>query len=413
MTPLHLTIEQARRFVLRHQGLLPPRAAVGKEGVLAFLDRVGCIQFDPLDVVGRNSDLVLQSRIIDYRPALLEEMLYADRSLLDGWDKMAAVYPAGDRTYLQPRQREAAERSPWNNDGHVLEAVPQVRAEIEARGPLSSIDLAHDHKVDWSWGPTRVAKVALEDMYSRGELIIHHKTGTRKYYDFATRHLPAAIAGAPDPHGSLENYQDWHFLRRIRGVGLVWNRGHAVWHGIYGGRGVYGGHDTPQRMAALERLAKRGKTVEVRIDGIRYPFYLAARDLPELDGVKNEAVDEVRAAVIAPLDNLMWERDMVRALFGFDYTWEVYKPVRDRRWGYYVLPVLCGDRFAARFEPAVDEKTRALVVKNWWWEPDIERTPSLRSGLHDCFERFAAYLGTRKIRAKKSLVARENLDWLP
>lgn len=413
MTALQLTAAQARRFVLRHQGLLPPRAAAGKEGVLALLERVGCIQFDPLNVVGRNPDLVLQSRIADYSPALLEEMLYTDRSLVDGWDKMAAIYPVADRPHLIHHQRVAAERSPWNNDTHVRDVVPQVRAEMEARGPLASIDLAHDHKVDWAWGPTRVAKVALEDMFSRGETIIHHKEGTRKYYDFAARHLPADIAGAPDPHGSLEDYQDWHFLRRIRGTGLAWDRGSTIWHGIYGGRSLYGFHGTAQRTAALERLAGRGETTGVRIAGVRFPFFMATRDLSELEDVINNDAEAPQAAVIAPLDNLLWDRDMVRALFGFEYRWEVYKPVKDRRWGYYVLPVLLGDRFVARFEPAVDAKAGALVVKNWWWEPEASVSRDRRDALRDCFEHFAAYLGVRKIKVKKSLAVREKLDWLP
>lgn len=403
---LDLTREEARRFILRHQGLLPPRAAAGKEGILALLERVGCIQFDPLDVVGRNADLVLQSRITDYRPALLAEMLYTDRSLLDGWDKMAAIYPAADRAYLLHRQRSMAERSRWRDDEHLRAALPEVRAEIAARGPLSSIDLAHDHKVDWAWGPTRVAKVALEDLFTCGEVIIHHKTGTRKYYDFAARHLPPALVEAPDPHITEDDYLDWHFLRRLRGVGLAWDRGSMLWHGVYG-------HDTASRTASLQRLVARGEAVEVRVADSRYPFYLAAQDLPELDEVKNGPVDLNQAAVIAPLDNLLWDRDLVRALFDFDYTWEVYKPLKDRRWGYYVLPVLHGDRFVARFEPGMVSKPRALVVKNWWWEPGVSLTSEARTALRDCFERFAGYLDIKKVKARKSLVTREKLDWLP
>jgi len=162
MKTLKLTQKQAHRFILSHQGLSPPYSYDGKEGILDFIRHVGCIQFDPLDIVGRNPELVLHSRINDYRPAMLEELLYTDRKLLDAWDKMMAIYPVEDWPYLHYRQREAALRSQRRGSSHIKEVTPLVRQAIEERGPLSSIDLDYDRKVDWSWGPTRLAKVTLE-----------------------------------------------------------------------------------------------------------------------------------------------------------------------------------------------------------------------------------------------------------
>ena len=160
-----LTKKQARRFILAHQGLWPPYAYQGKEGVLAFIHHVGCIQFDPLDIVGRNPELVLQSRVVDFRPSMLEELLYTDRKLLDAWDKMMAIYPVEDWPYFYYHQREAALRSQRRDADHTKAVMPLVRQEIEERGLLSSIELDHDQKVDWSWGPTRLAKVALDNLY--------------------------------------------------------------------------------------------------------------------------------------------------------------------------------------------------------------------------------------------------------
>jgi uncharacterized protein YcaQ len=201
--------------------LLPPYEVYGKEGIIEFINRVGCIQFDPLNIVGNNPELVLQSRVKDFRPNLLQELLYTDRKLLDGWDKMMAIYRTEDWPYFHYRQRDAAKRS-QRRDSDVVKAIfPQVRKAIEKRGPLSSIDLDHDQKVDWSWGPTRLAKVALDDLYYLGELIIHHKVHTRKVYDLASRHIPAEVLSAPDPHKTGGHYHDWHVLRRIGGVGLL------------------------------------------------------------------------------------------------------------------------------------------------------------------------------------------------
>ena len=135
---------------------------------------------------------------------MLQELLYEDRKLVDAWDKMMAIYRTGDWPYLHYRQREAARLSARRNTDAIKEIIPRVRRAIEERGPLSSIDLDHDRKVDWAWGPTRLAKVALENMYYTGELIIHHKVHTRRFYDLASRHIPKEIFNAPDPHETQE-----------------------------------------------------------------------------------------------------------------------------------------------------------------------------------------------------------------
>jgi uncharacterized protein YcaQ len=109
------------------------------------------------------------------------------------------------------------------------------------------------------------------------------------------------------------------------------------------------------------------------------------------------------------LDNLLWDRKFIKALFGFDYRWEVYKPVAERQYGYYVLPILYGDRFVARFEPGFDKKSRKLTIKNWWWEPEVN--PS-ETALIECFQAFKAYLHAQKIVPERKIKKRADLSWL-
>ena len=202
MKPIILTQLQARQFILAYQGLQPSLELTGKSGVLEYIRRVGCIQYDPLDIVGHNPELVLQARVAGFHPAMLQELLYSDRKLLDGWDKMMAVYPVEDWPYFR-RQREAAREYFGNSSRPVVAVLPQVRQAIEAQGPLSSIDLQLNEIVDWPWAPTRLSRAALESMYFWGELVIHHKVHTRKVYDFARRHLPfaaIAVGDGPRPH---------------------------------------------------------------------------------------------------------------------------------------------------------------------------------------------------------------------
>ena len=404
MDKLTITKEQARRFLLTHQGLWPPHSLEGKCSVLGFIRRMGCIQFDPLNIVGHSPELVLQARVSDFGPVMLRELLYADRKLLDGWDKVMSIYPAEDWPYFR-RHREAARHSSRRGAEVIQAVLPQVRQAIEARGPVSSLDLGFDQKVDWPWGPTRLARAALESMYGWGELVIHHKVHTRKVYDFAENHLPAELLRSPDPNETDEQYHDWHVLRRIGGIGLLWDRTSDAWLGTPARK-------SQARKAILSRLLERSRVTEVQVDGLETPLYMRTRDRPTLDRPGESDGTPPRAAILAPLDNLLWDRRLVEELFGFEYRWEVYTPGAQRRYGYYVLPVLYGDRFVARFDPGRDKETGALTIKGWWWESGVTPSGTMRSELVRCVQRFQRYLGTDQLRIDAETVDQAGLDWL-
>jgi uncharacterized protein YcaQ len=400
----HISNQQARRFLLAHHGLWPPYALEGKSGALEIIGRAGCIQFDPLNIVGRNPELVLQARVAGFVPGMLQELLYQDRKLLDGWDKNMSIYRVEDWPYFE-RRRQSARRYPGKSPEAVRAILPQVREAIEARGPLSSSDLDFDQTVDWSWAPTRLARAALESMHAWGELVIHHRVNTRKVYDFASRHIPEELLSATDPNATEQEYHDWRLLRRIGGVGLIWNRSGDAWLGMQGIKSA-------ERGAALSRLLKQDRVAEVCVEGIGSPLYMRSEDRITLDWTLPPQDAPSRAVILAPLDNLLWDRRFVEELFGFTYLWEVYKPVAERRWGYYVLPILYGDRFVARFEPGRDKGSGALIIKNWWWEPGIIPSEEMMSALSECFRRFLNYLGADGLHMDDRTVEGAGLEWL-
>ena len=387
MPPISLTRSQARRLLLAYHSLWPPRSLNGKEGILDYIRRVGCIQFDPLDIAGQNAELVLQSRVSDFQPEMLRELLYHDRQLLDGYDKNMAIYPIEDWPYFS-RRRLAAQRELRSSEA-VKAISPQVIAAIEERGPLSSLDLDFDQTVHWYWAPTRLARAALESLYYTGDLVIHRKIHTRKVYDLAQRHIPASLLNMPDPNSTEVEYHDWYVHRRIGSVGILQNRGSTSWLGVPA--------KSAQRSAALKRLIEQGKVLEVVVEDFDVPFFIRTQDQALIDEVVNSHKTAARMAFLAPLDNLMWDRQILEDLFGFYYRWEVYTPPSKREYGYYVLPVLYGDRFVARFEPVRQKKNGSLTIKNWWWEPGINPTVEMCTALGESLERFSFYLNISQI----------------
>lgn len=244
-----------------------------------------------------------------------------------------------------------------SND-RISEVLPHIRDKLRKEGPLSSLELGLEKKIGWPWGPARIARAALESMFWWGELIVHHSTGKRKYYDFSKNHLPEETLQAPDPNKTLEDYHDWHVKRRIKSLGLLWALAGDVWLGIHGMK-------SKERVASINRLLKKGEILEVNVDGLSAPLFICKENEDELTEALDTNVVPTEAAVIAPLDNLLWNRRLLKELFEFDYVWEVYKPAHLRQYGYYVVPVLLGDRFIARFEPVGNSKSKTLIIKGW------------------------------------------------
>lgn len=375
---MRITNAQARRYLVRLH------FSSRGDDLMDHVRALGSIQFDPLNVVGRNPDLVLQSRIKNYRPEMLYRALYGERCLMDGFDKNMCIYPIGDFPYFA--RIRAHGYTSHSHAPQVQEAYPRLIEEIRGRGPLCSGDLDFGAKVDWPWGPANLSRAAMEGLWFKGGLILSHKVGVRRYYDLIENHLPPEILGAPEPNPDDEDYYAWLLLRRISSVGLMWNRASDAFL-------FMPGFTAARREEAFQRLLGEQRILPLEIEGIEGELFIPKRD----EAVFWEALEskpDSAMRFIAPLDNLIWDRKLIEALFSFRYRWEVYTPQAKREYGYYVLPVLRGDRFVARFEP---EHFRGgpLVIKNWWWEAGVRPTKALLAARDSCLARFEKYLGAQ------------------
>ena len=202
---LTLTQDQARQFILLWQGLLGEHRFIGKGGAYQYVRQAGCIQFDPVDVCGRNAELTLQSRVKGITRKTLGNLLYRDRLLVDYSDKELSIWPSEDWPYFASYRERSIEH------GKRFAGIPELEEEavayIRKHGPVSSDTLPVEGTIFWhssmhwsgNWHrESLAARSVLEQLYTDGVLLIHHKTGSRKYYDLADKYLPAELLSAPN-----------------------------------------------------------------------------------------------------------------------------------------------------------------------------------------------------------------------
>ncbi len=352
-------------------------------------ERLGSVQYDPLNPVGRNHDLVLQARVPGYTIGDWQELAYRDRFLYDGWDKQASLVLMRDypirRIYYdwhEPRWRASIiDRYP--------EAVKTVLEELEELGPMSSTQFHYqEHQDRWegSWYGPKLTKNVLRALWHTGKVQTSRRDNGKHVYDLAERVIPDHLykVKAIPAKKSIE----WLILLRHQALGLMRpNAGKAVWSLEI---------SSQERRQHLQELVGRGELVVVDVEG--KTFHALPRTLQKLDD-NSQSGKEMR--FIAPLDQLMWDRPAVAHLFDFDYVWEVYKPEKLRRWGYYVLPVMFGDRFVARVDSRLSHGIWHIL--RWYWEDGGEVKAGILNGLEMAVSRFRHYLGASGLKLPRGL----------
>ena len=394
---LTITKQQARQFILAKQGLIGAYRFIGKDGTYAFIRQAGCIQYDPVDVCGKNAELTLQSRIKGFKKTMLQELLYQDRKLVDYVDKELSIWPIEDWPYFssyRDRSRELGETFDGLN-----ELKEQAIAFIKENGPVCSDTLPIEGEIFWhssmhwsgNWHKkSKAARSVLEQLYTDGELIIHHKNGSRKYYDLSARYLPESILYAENPCKDKEEYLAWRIRRRIGAVGLLLDKNSTAFLGI--------DLNAEKRKKAFAYLVENDSILPVMVEGIKVPFYYLSEDDPIMRIILEGRADlKPRMSFIAPLDPLLWDKALILSLWDFRYSWEIYTPAEKRRYGYYTLPILYGDRFVGRIDTVVDRKEKILQVKGLWWEPGVRQTKKLHAALGKTLENFAKFNDCQRI----------------
>ena len=400
---LTINLETARRFILGKQGLWPGRRRRGLKGAEQAMNEMEYLQLDPLQIIARSQDISLYSRVIGYKPELWQDAAYKQRKFFD-WGGWLAARPMEELPYwrvIMHRERDGGygdSRLRQMAKEHA-QAIIEVRAILKDRGTVGNRDFdVADRKKTQSYRGRKDSALALYYLWRIGEVMTHHRERFERVYALTENVAPKELI-----YEKTQEEADRFLVKKeisFGGVTRIQRTGDSY------GRGE------PDRAAKkiLETLLADGEVIEVKVDGWKNVQYTLAEDEKTLSDLSAGRIPKVwkpldtttteEAVFLAPLDHVS-ARGRAKELFGFDYVWEVYKPEHQRKFGYYVLPVLWGDRLVARFDSKLDRTTNTFIILGFWLEDkSLAKNEAFAEALARGFARFVTFLGAEKMDAK-------------
>jgi uncharacterized protein YcaQ len=394
-TPLTLTPTLARRLAISRQRLAGPPAPTTAPGLLDVVRDLGCLQLDPTNAVARTHLLVLWSRVGIYDPADLDTLLWKERALFEYWAHAASLVLTEDfpvHAYMMRRYGKSG--SPWGERiTGWIEANAALRDhildELRARGPLPARTFEDRAVESWQssgWTGGRNVGRMLDFLWAKGEVLVAGRVGSQRLWDLADHVLPA---WTPREEWTEEEVVRVAAQKAVRALGVA----RPAEIELHYTRDRY-----PNLPAVLAALEAEGVLVPAQIvdEGRAWPgpYYIHRDDLPLLDRLA-AGEWEPRTTLLSPFDNLICDRARTERLWDFRFRIEIYVPKDKREYGYYVLPILHGDRLIGRIDPLMDRKHHRLLINAIYAEPDAP--PDAAPAIAAAIERLATFLGATDI----------------
>ena len=396
---LTIDIDTARRFILGKQGLWPGRRWRGIDGTATAIREMEYLQLDPLQIIARSHDIKLYSRVLDYTPGLWEDVTYRQRRFFD-WGGWLAVRPMDELPHwrvVMRRERDGETRVRDMGRDHA-EAVAEMRDILRERGTVSNRDfkMATRTRTE-SYRGRKDSALALYYLWRTGEVMTHHRENFERVYALTETVAPAHLMSESD-----EAETDRFLIKKdisFSGLSRMSRESDAYHRGVPFGK-VRG---------LVESMLADGEIIVVKVDGWKHLHYALGSDAKALGDLSAGRVPPAWTPIgpttteevvfLAPLDPVS-ARGRAKVIFDFDYIWEVYKPEDKRRFGYYTLPVLWGDRLVARFDSKLDRATNTFVILGFWLEDQgLGEDEAFAEALARGFARFVAFLDAGKLDA--------------
>ena len=396
---LIITNQQARRLLLSRQGLsASPRPKLTTQDLLKMITALGFVQVDSINTVARAHHMILFARNQTYQPAQLKTLLEKDRSLFEHWTHDAAVIPTEFYPYWHHRfQREREilldRWRKWRREGFE-EVLEDILVKVTRDGPTMARDIGSKRKKGTGWWDWHPEKTALEFHWRTGKFAITGRDGFQKIYDVTENVIPEAYR---QEKVSEEQFIDWTCRAAMSRLGVATcGELAAFWDLI-----------KPKEAAVWcrEQLSK-GDLIEIQVEscgGARPSKAFAFADLHDL--LDEIPVPPARLRILSPFDPVIRDRKRCLRLFGFDYRIEVFVPKEKRQYGYYVFPILDGDKFIGRIDMKKD--TDILVVNGLWLEPGVKMGVGRRAALNAELHRYRRFIGANAIKITPDIPGHE------
>jgi uncharacterized protein len=368
VTPVRtITLPALRRLVIGAQGYAARSRRGTAREVERTVRRLSCVQLDSISTVERSHRIALASRAGAYPRGTVDRLLARGR-LFEYWAHEACLLPAEDWPLFVAAMRNGGRR--WYGDVERTHPhlADEILATIRERGPLGSRHFEGSTEGGmWNWKP---AKAMLERLWNGGELVIAGRQGFQRLYDLPERVLPKAVLDAPVP-GTDDRVRELA-LRAVTARGALTESGIVEHWRLRGGAARIRPH--------VDALVAAGRLERVGVDDGGPPVVVPA-------GADLHPPRPNPAVLLTPFDNLLWDRAFTRRVLGFEHLIEVYKPTPQRRYGYYVLPLLWRDRIVGRADLKSDRKRGALVVKAFHREDGVRASAALDAAFERALQR--------------------------
>ena len=396
--PRTISLQTARRLFIQRQRLNDRNPANNAAGILDVVRDLGCLQLDPISAVARSHQLVVRSRVGNYDLASLDQLLWTDRSLFEYWAHMASIvltedYPIHNllmRTYLrgEPQTAWRQRTLQWLTANQKLQRA--IMQELKRHGPLPSrvFENKDEESDGWyssGWTSGRDVSQMLDYLWTTGKIMVAGRSGIQKLWDLSERCLPD---WAPRQKLSEKEVVRRATQKALRALGVATPQ-HITQH--------FTRRRYPHLAETLHALHTKGIIERIHVTDEKGEWYIHAEDMPLLDRIEaNEFVFE-RTTLLSPFDNLICDRARTRQIFNFDFTIEIYVPAHKRQYGYYVLPILHGDRLIGRIDPKFDREHNRLHIHAVHAEKDAPRNRKAGRAIRGAIEDLAAFLGATDI----------------
>jgi uncharacterized protein YcaQ len=391
-------------FLERQHLVRPRQRRLTTRSLLSFVEDVGGLQIDSINVVERAHHLTLWSRFGPFDRRRLERIAYRERLLLEYWAHAACLVPASHmpawrRVMLDYSLRSRAWGSWLKKNRSVLSAVEKA---ITANGPMGTADFEHRRAPGsaagwWNWKP---AAHALDYLWMSGRTQVHSRKHFQKRFDLAERMMPEAVA---QEALSLPGFRRWHLRQSLHAMGAASESDLRMYL-------TYPRTAASDRRHALRAAVDSGEIVEIEVTGARGRWLALAEDLPALAAADRKRRPTAGTTLLSPFDSFLWHRDRTRQLFGYDYTLEVYTPGPKRVHGYYSLPIFHDGQLIGRLDPKTHRAEKRLEVKAVHFEPwfargtapptgsrgPVDRDTAL-AGVGDALRSLAAFVGAQNV----------------